>query len=140
MLFRSMRRRGAILGGEQSGHLVFLDQAPTGDGLVSALEVLRAMKQSGRSLCDLARIVTKCPQVLVNVPVLRKPALNELPAVGQAVARWERRLDGRVRILLRYSGTEALARVMVEGEDQMLIEGAAHDIAAAIRAEIGGTA
>ncbi|MGH7264590.1 MAG: phosphoglucosamine mutase [Candidatus Rokuibacteriota bacterium] len=139
-VLEEMHRRGANLGGEQSGHIVFLDHATTGDGLLSALQLLWIAKLSGRPLYDLASRVTKHPQVLVNVPVRVKPPLTGIPAVGQAVARWEAKLAGRGRILLRYSGTEPLARVMVEGDDQMTIETVAHEIAGLVKAEIGKTA
>jgi phosphoglucosamine mutase len=136
-VLEEMRRRGANLGGEQSGHVIFLDHAPSGDGLLTALQLLRIVRERGEPLHALAAVVAKCPQVLVNIPVRTKPALAGLPSVEDAVARWEKKLEGRARILLRYSGTEALARVMVEGDDQAAIDGAAHDIAAAIRGAIG---
>ena len=104
--------RGLSLGGEQSGHVIFHDMAPTGDGLLTALRVLDLMRRSGRSLADLASVMTRFPQVLVNVPV---------PSVGAAVEVMERevaaaegRLAGRGRVLIRPSGTEPLVRVMVE--------------------------
>jgi phosphoglucosamine mutase len=136
-VLEEMVRRGANLGGEQSGHIIFLDHAPTGDGILSALQLVRILRESGRPLAELASRVTKFPQVLVNVPVRAKPPLGELPALSGAVERWERKLDGRARILLRYSGTEPLARVMVEGDDRTTIESAAQEIAATIRSEIG---
>jgi len=136
-VLEEMRRIGANLGGEQSGHAIFLDHATTGDGLVSALQLLRVLRETGQPLRVLASSVTKCPQVLVNVRVRAKPVLTDLPTVGEVVQRWERKLDGRARILVRYSGTEPLARVMVEGDDHMTIEGVAEEIAAVIRAEIG---
>jgi phosphoglucosamine mutase len=136
-VLEEMLRRGANLGGEQSGHIIFLDHATTGDGLLSALQLLRILRESGRPLGELASRVTKFPQLLVNVPVRAKPALNTLPAVKEVVRRWEAKLDGRARILLRYSGTEPLARVMVEGDDQMTIESVCREIAAVIRGEIG---
>jgi phosphoglucosamine mutase len=132
-----MQRRGANLGGEQSGHLILLDHMMTGDGLVSALALLGVLRESGRRLADLAACVTKCPQVLLNVPVGRKPPLGTLGVVGEVVGDWERRLAGRARILLRYSGTEPLLRVMVEGEDQMTIEHAAEEIAGVVRTHLG---
>ena len=136
-VLEEMRRLGANLGGEQSGHAIFLDHATTGDGLLSALQLLRVLRETGEPLRSLAASVRKCPQVLLNVPVRVKPPLGELPAVGGVVERWEQKLDGRARILVRYSGTEPVARVMVEGDDQMTIEGAAQEIAAVIRTEIG---
>jgi phosphoglucosamine mutase len=130
-VLEEMIRRDANLGGEQSGHIIFRDHATTGDGLLSALQLLRIVRESGRSLAELASRVTKFPQVLVNVPVRGKPPLDSVPGVSEAVGRWEQKLEGRARILLRYSGTEALARVMVEGDDQMTIE------SVVIRGEIG---
>ncbi len=139
-VLEEMRRRGANLGGEQSGHVIFLDHARTGDGLLTALQLLRVMRDSGRPLAELAGAVQKCPQVLVNVPVRAKPALGELRGVHDALARWEAKLEGRARLLVRYSGTEPLARVMAEGDDREIIETAAGEIAAAIREEIGAMA
>ena len=136
-VLEEMHRRGANLGGEQSGHLILLDHATTGDGLVSALALLRVLRETGERLSDLAACVTKCPQVLVNVPVESKPPLAGLPVIGEVVGDWERRLQGRARILLRYSGTEPLLRVMVEGEDEMTIERVADEIAGVARAHIG---
>jgi phosphoglucosamine mutase len=136
-VLEEMLRRGANLGGEQSGHIVFLDHATTGDGLLSALQLVRILRESGRPLAELAGGVAKLPQVLVNVSVRAKPPLRGIPAVGEAVERWEQKLEGRARILLRYSGTEPLARVMVEGDDRMTIETVAEEIAAAVRAELG---
>jgi len=137
-VLEEMHRRGANLGGEQSGHLVLLDHATTGDGLVSGLAVLRVLGETGCSLAELAGCVTKLPQVLVNVAVCAKPPLDTLPGVGEVVGHWERALAGRARIVLRYSGTEPLLRVMVEGDDRMTIERAAEEIARAARHEIGG--
>ncbi|HWC01459.1 MAG TPA: phosphoglucosamine mutase [Methylomirabilota bacterium] len=134
-----MRRLGANLGGEQSGHVIFLDHARTGDGLLTALQLLRAVREAGQSLSVLAGQIEKCPQVLLNVRVRARPPLDQLPGVAEVMARWQGRLDGRARLLVRYSGTESLARVMVEGDDQTTIEAAAQEIAAAIHEEIGAT-
>jgi phosphoglucosamine mutase len=138
-VLEAMRRLGANLGGEQSGHVIFLDHARTGDGLLTALQLLWAMGEAGQPLSALAGQVEKCPQVLVNVRVRLKPPLEELLGVAATLARWEGKLDRHARLLVRYSGTESLARVMVEGDDQTTIEAAAREIAAAIREEIGAT-
>jgi phosphoglucosamine mutase len=98
------------------------------------------VREGGRPLRELAAAVVKCPQVLVNVPVRAQPDLADVPAVAGALARWERTLGGRARILVRYSGTEPVARVMVEGDDAMTIGEAARGIAEAIRQAIGGAA
>jgi phosphoglucosamine mutase len=132
-----MRRLGANLGGEQSGHVVFLDHANTGDGVLTALQLLRAVREAGRPLAELAARVEKCPQVLLNVPVRSRPPLDELRGGTEALARWERKLEGHARFLVRYSGTESLARVMVEGDEHATIDTAAREIAAAIQQEIG---
>ena len=138
-VLEEMRRLGANLGGEQSGHVIFLDHARTGDGLLTALQLLRAVREAGQPLSELAAQVEKLPQVLLNVRVRSRPVLGELRGVAEALARWEAKLDGRARILLRYSGTEPLARVMVEGDDQATIATAAREIAQAIHEEIGAT-
>ncbi|MBI4011267.1 MAG: phosphoglucosamine mutase [Candidatus Rokubacteria bacterium] len=139
-VLEEMLRCGASLGGEQSGHIIFLDHATTGDGLLSALQLVRIVRETGRPLWELAARVAKFPQVLVNVAVRAKPPLAGIPALGETVSRWEEKLEGRARILVRYSGTEPLARVMVEGDDQMTIHTVAQEIAAVLRAEIGNVA
>ena len=139
-VLEEMRRLGANLGGEQSGHVIFLDHARTGDGLLTALQLLRVVEEAGQPLSALAGQVEKCPQVLLNVRVRAMPPLQELHRVAETLARWERTLDGRGRLLVRYSGTESLARVMVEGDEQTSIEAAAREIAAAIQEEIGAMA
>jgi phosphoglucosamine mutase len=138
-VLEEMRRLGANLGGEQSGHVIFLDHARTGDGLLTALQLLRIVRDTGQPLVTLAGQLEKSPQVLVNVRVRAKPPLGDLRGMTDLLARWETKLDGRARFLVRYSGTEALARVMVEGDDQTTIKAAAREIAAAIDEEIGAT-
>jgi phosphoglucosamine mutase len=125
------------VGGEQSGHVVFLDHSTTGDGIITALTILGLMVNAGRPLSELAKILTRVPQEIVNVPVKVKPDLQTIPAVAAAVAAAERDLGDRSRVLLRYSGTEPLARVMVEGEDVERVRGAVTRIADAIRASLG---
>jgi phosphoglucosamine mutase len=138
-VLEEMRRLGANLGGEQSGHVIFLDHARTGDGILTALQLLRAVRDAGERLSVLAARVEKLPQVLLNVRVRARPPLGDLRGVAEAMARWEAKLDRRARFLLRYSGTEPLARVMVEGDDQATIDAAAREIATAIHDEIGAT-
>lgn len=132
-----MRQGGFNLGGEQSGHLVFLDWSTTGDGICSALQVLNIMLEEQRPLSELARCMNKLPQVLRNTPVAEKRPLAELAGVEQMISRIEADLKGRGRVLVRYSGTENLVRVMVEGEDQSAIETWADEISAAILTAIG---
>src|SRR5713226_1359691 len=107
-----MLARGLSLGGEQSGHIIFSDYLFTGDGLCTALNVMRTVALSGRTLADLASDVRSYPQVLLNVRVREKVDLSTVPAVAAAIARVEAQLHGRGRLLVRYSGTEPLLRVM----------------------------
>ena len=136
-VLEEMLRIGAVLGGEQSGHLLFLDHATTGDGIVSALQVLAVMCETGKPLSELAACLTKFPQVLLNVPVRAKPPLDTIEGLKPRVQTLEREMNGAGRILLRYSGTELLARVMVEGQEQAHIEGIAQELAGIIRRAIG---
>ena len=129
--------RNAKLGGEQSGHIIFPDISLAGDGMITAIELLRAVIESGRSLGDLAAQMTRFPQVLVNVRVRSKPPLDTLPDVTAEIEQVERELQGRGRLLVRYSGTENLARVMIEGEDQIKVKEQANRICDAIRKAIG---
>lgn len=129
--------RGGKLGGEQSGHIIFPDISLAGDGMITALELLRVIRDTGRSLSALASRMTRFPQALVNVLVRSKPPLNSLPAVKAEIDRLEAELRGRGRLLVRYSGTENLARVMVEGEDQAKTEEMANRLARVIGDAIG---
>jgi phosphoglucosamine mutase len=124
-VLEEMRRSGAMLGGEQSGHIVFLAHATTGDGLVTALQLLRVMQSSGQPLSRLSSVLTKYPQVLLNVRVRERIDPLALPEVKQAHARAQQLLNGSGRILVRLSGTEPLARIMVEGRDPHTIQAAA---------------
>jgi len=124
--------RGWSLGGETSGHLICLDRTTTGDGIVSALQVLGAMHGVGRSLRDLKSGMTKYPQSLVNVRMAKRADVDQLPAVQEAVRAAEARLAGKGRVVLRPSGTEPLVRVMVEGNSETLVEDLARLIAAAV--------
>jgi len=133
-----MVRGGYNLGGEQSGHVVFLDHNTTGDGLITSLAVLALMVERGRPLSALRQVMHRLPQVLVNLTVSAKPELDTVPAVAAAIRRAEQALGDRGRVLVRYSGTEPLLRVMVEGEREGEIRDLAEAIAAAARAAIGG--
>jgi phosphoglucosamine mutase len=125
------------VGGEQSGHMIFRDFTTTGDGIVSALQVLRIMMDTGKSLSELRRVCTKFPQIVVNVRVKDKPAWNTLPDVMQLVKEVEARLNGQGRVLLRYSGTEPKARLLIEGPDSDQIKAFADEIAGRIKEKIG---
>ena len=136
-VFEEMQRLGANLGGEQSGHLLLLDHATAGDGILSALALLAVVVETGEPLAGLAGCLTKCPQVLLNVPVRAKPPLETLAGLAERTAAFEREMGGRGRVLLRYSGTEPLARVMIEGADGARIRAMADELAGLIRASIG---
>jgi len=133
----AMRQGGFNLGGEQSGHLIFLDHVTTGDGIVGALQVLAAMVREDKPVSELARVMTRYPQVLVNVKVAKKRPLTELPSVQRAIAGAEGELGSDGRVLVRYSGTEAKARVMVEGADEAVIAALAEGIAGELRKACG---
>jgi phosphoglucosamine mutase len=136
-VLEEMRRVGANLGGEQSGHLIFLDRSTTGDGLISALQLLAIMRETGQSLGELSRCLTKFPQVLLNVEVRQKPPLGAIPGLESRIKEVEAGLDGRGRVLVRYSGTEPLARVMIEGEERDQVETLARELAGIIQRAIG---
>jgi phosphoglucosamine mutase len=129
-------RRDLSLGGEQSGHVIFPEHLFTGDGIVTALSVMRAMADTGRELGDLAGELVTYPQVLVNVRVKEKRALDSVPAIKAVTDAVETRLTGAGRLLVRYSGTEPLLRIMIEGRDQQEIQGWADEIADAVRTHL----
>jgi phosphoglucosamine mutase len=133
-----MLRDGYNLGGEQSGHIVFLDHNTTGDGAMTCLQVLALMVEKNKRLSELKNVMKRLPQVLVNVRVREKREFDRMPRVNRVIAAVEQELSGCGRALIRYSGTELLARVMLEGEDDTRIRELARDIADAIGAEIGG--
>jgi phosphoglucosamine mutase len=133
-----LREKGWLLGGENSGHLLCLDRHTTGDGIVSALQVLAALRESKKTLAELNADLVMFPQVLVNVPVPRGFEWQKDRAIAAAQAEAEKALSGRGRVLLRPSGTEPLLRVMVEGEPKQVVEQAANSIAAAVRRAAAG--
>ncbi len=136
-VLNEMLKRGAILGGEDSGHMIFLRHHTTGDGLLSALQMAVALKTFREPLSALRCLMKVFPQKTVNVPVRSKPELSSVPAVTAAVKAAEGRLGDRGRVLVRYSGTEPLCRVMVEGEDMAQVAAFADDIARAVEFSIG---
>jgi phosphoglucosamine mutase len=133
----AMRSGGYNLGGEQSGHVIFLDYNTTGDGLLTGLQTLAILRRKERPLSDLVRGIERFPQVLVNVPVAEKRPLESLPVVCQAIEKVEAELAGRGRVLIRYSGTESKVRVMVEGEDDARVQEYARDLADLLRRALG---
>jgi phosphoglucosamine mutase len=134
----AMRSKGYNLGGEQSGHVLFLDHNRSGDGLITSLQVLATMLASGKPLSDLASIMPRFPQVLVNVKVADKRPLEELPSFQKALRAVEADLGDRGRVLVRYSGTEKKARVMVEGEDEGRVGAIANDLAEELQRALAG--
>lgn len=136
-VLQEMLARKASLGGEQSGHIIFPDISLAGDASITAIELLRAVQNAGRPLGELASQMTRYPQVLVNVRVRSKPRLESIPEIAGEIARLERELEGRGRLLVRYSGTENLARVMIEGGNEETIRMQANQLAEIIRQKIG---
>ena len=123
-VLENMRENGYNLGGEQSGHVIFLDDNTTGDGLLSALHLLQVMVDTGRPLSELASIMEVLPQALVNakVPNHKKESYMEYSEIAEAIAELEKKFAGEGRVLIRPSGTEPLVRVMIEGKDQKVID------------------
>jgi phosphoglucosamine mutase len=130
-------KRGSALGGEQSGHIIFADHLFTGDGIATALNVLRIMIATGKELDALAGQLVSYPQVLVNVRVRERGDYNAIPAIADAIRKVESRLSGHGRLLIRYSGTEPLLRIMLEGKDDGEIRRWANDLADVVRSHLG---
>ncbi|OFZ53666.1 MAG: phosphoglucosamine mutase [Bdellovibrionales bacterium RIFOXYC1_FULL_54_43] len=133
----AMRKNGYCLGGEQSGHVVFLDQSTTGDGIVAALKVLEAMRRTGKKLSELKKSIKLFPQVREDVRVSRREPFENQPEIAHAISVGESKLNQRGRVFVRYSGTEPLARVMVEGEDLPQVQEIARNIATSIQRVLG---
>ena len=136
-VMEEMLRRNLSLGGEQSGHVIFSEYLFTGDGLATSLNVLRTMAATGRELADLASELTSYPQVLLNVRVERKVDLKTVPEVAAVMADVESRLAGQGRLLVRYSGTEPLLRVMLEGQNEAEIRRWGQEIIDAVKQHVG---
>jgi len=131
-----MKAGGFSLGGEQSGHVIFLDHGTTGDGVLTGLMLASRVAQTGRTLADLAAVMTRLPQVLVNVKDVDKDGVEGNAPLQAAVAEAERELNGAGRVLLRKSGTEPLVRVMVEAADQEQAQAVANRLADVVKAEL----
>jgi phosphoglucosamine mutase len=136
-VMEQMLARGVALGGEQSGHIIFADHLYTGDGIGTALQVLRIMEVTGQELETLASALVTYPQVLVNVRVRERTDYMTVPAIADAIRRVEERVDGQGRVLIRYSGTEPLLRIMIEGQNDGEIRQWANDIAEAVKGALG---
>ena len=132
-VMEAMLAGGYVIGGEQSGHVILASHLPTGDGMATALAILQVMGETGRELADLAADLKTFPQTLVNVRVRQKTPVDDVPEIKAAVSRVESALAGRGRVLVRYSGTEPLLRIMIEGEDQATVQAWAEEIADAVR-------
>jgi len=128
-ILEEMLHHGYNFGGEQSGHIIFFDLNTTGDGILTALQVLAAMKKNNKKLSELSTIVQKFPQVIENVEIKSKEDLDSIPEIKQALTTAKKTLSGRGRVLVRYSGTQSLCRVMVEGQDEKEIKGIAQNLA-----------
>jgi len=136
-VLEEMQKQNAALGGEQSGHILLPHLATTGDGLLTALVILDLIARSGKSIDELTADLKVFPQVIVNVKVREKKPLESVPAVAAAIRAAEEDLKDTGRVVIRYSGTEALARVMIEAESEPVMRHHADSIAAAIRTELG---
>lgn len=136
-VIEEMMRANLNVGGEQSGHMIFRDYATTGDGIVSALQILRIVIETGQPLSELRKCLKKYPQAQRNLKVSAKPPIDSLPEVGQLIAKAEAQLNGAGRVLLRYSGTEPKIRLLIEGREAPLINHHADLIAQALTREIG---
>ncbi len=136
-VMEKMRAKGAVLGGEDSGHIIFFDHHTTGDGLISALQLLAAIKVFDQPLSGLATLMTVFPQTLINVPVKVKPDISGVPELAAVINSIEQKMGERGRVLVRYSGTEPVLRVMVEGEKEKDVERFAGNIAEVVRRNLG---
>lgn len=136
-VLEDMKRLGATIGGEDSGHMIFLDHHTTGDGILTSLQLVAAVLKSGLPLSELAKQMDVYPQELINVDVARKPPVEELPELVEAIGRVERELEGKGRVLVRYSGTQNMCRVMVEGPTVDVTRRYAVEVADIVRRLIG---
>jgi phosphoglucosamine mutase len=132
-----LQQLGGVLGGETSGHLLCLDKTTTGDGLITALDVLSVMRRTGKSLSELAAGMKRFPQIMVNVKIAERIEIGSNAAIAAAVSETESKLDGRGRVVLRPSGTEPVIRVMVEGDDEDMVKRLAHALADSVRQAVG---
>ena len=132
-VLETMKKEGAVLGGEASGHLIFLDHHTTGDGIISALQLLAAMQAWKKPLSELAKIMAMAPQKMINVHVVRKPPLEEMVEIQGAIQSAERELGDRGRVLVRYSGTQSMCRVMIEGPTEELTQRLTESIAVVVK-------
>jgi len=136
-VLEDMQRLGAVLGGEQSGHVIFLDHHTTGDGILTALQLLTAMLKAGKPLSELAALMDVFPQKLINVDVTSKPDIATVPAIVEAIKQVETEFEDQGRVLVRYSGTQSMCRVMVEGPTTEATEKYCQMVADVVKEAIG---
>jgi len=136
-VLEDMLKLGAVIGGEQSGHMIFLDHHTTGDGIITAMQLISVMLKTGKSLSELSKLMEIYPQKVINVPVKNKPDINTLPAVVDVIKLVEHELKDSGRVLVRYSGTQNMCRVMVEGPSDEITEKYCRQIAEVVQREIG---
>jgi phosphoglucosamine mutase len=136
-VMEEMVKQDAVLGGEDSGHMIFLDQHTTGDGILAALRLIASMKQEGKVASEMLSVMTVYPQILINVDVSRKPEISSLPRVVEVIREAETELGEQGRVLVRYSGTQPMCRVMVEGPTEEVTQKYCQKIADAVRVELG---
>ncbi len=136
-VLEDMQKMGAVIGGEESGHMIFLDHHTTGDGILTAMQLVAAMIKEGKPLSELAAMMDVYPQALINVDVKSKPEISTLPQVVEAISQVETELGDQGRVLVRYSGTQNMCRVMVEGQSDDITEKCCTQIAEAVKTAIG---
>ena len=136
-VLEDMQRLGAIIGGEDAGHMIFLDHHTTGDGIIAAMQLLAAMIREGKPLSELARQMDIFPQKLINVDVKSKPDISTIPRILEVIKQVEQELRDEGRVLVRYSGTQNMCRVMVEGPSLEVTEKYCREIADVVKQEIG---
>ena len=135
-VIEELLKNGAILGGEDSGHIIFLEHHTTGDGLITALQLLAVMQKEGKAVSELSKVMKTFPQVLINVDVKSKPDLKGIPEIGNVIGSVEKELGDMGRVLVRYSGTQSMCRVMVEGPTKEQTEKLAQKIAAVVKKKL----
>jgi len=136
-VLEDMRKLGGVIGGEEAGHMIFLEHHTTGDGIIAALQLVAAMLKEGKPLSELAKMMDIFPQKLINVDVKRKPNIDEVPKLVEAIKQVESELGEEGRVLVRYSGTQNMCRVMVEGPTDAVTEKYCRQIADVVKSEIG---
>jgi phosphoglucosamine mutase len=136
-VLEDMQRLGSVIGGEESGHMIFLDHHTTGDGMITAIQLIASMIKEGKPLSELAKMMDILPQELINVEVKSKPEISTIPKLAEVIKQVETALGDQGRVLVRYSGTENLCRVMVEGPTVELTETYCGQIADVVRATLG---